>query len=439
MKNWGFLIGALVCFLGSSCSITQVAKKSARQNLLQKSQMKGSEVGIAIYNPHKDKYVYEHQADKYYTPASNTKLFSLYTGLALLGDSTTGIQYQIIKDTMYIRGTGDPSFLHPDFSRQRVFTFLNKVDMPIVMVNPVNENAVYGPGWNPLYYNAAWQPERSSFPIYGNVVRFSLKGKAIHVLPSFFSSKERLISDKSLRVNTFSVRREIDKNIFHYHIYKNSKRTIAVPFMTDKGKTTALLLADTLHKPILYEPYPMHLSEGKWKQVYNIPLDSLFKRMMHRSDNFFAEQVLQMSSMELLGKINTLNTIQYIQEESFANRNVNPHWVDGSGLSSLNRFSPKDFIAVLKLLYADYPKKRINNILPTGGEGTLSSLYQKMQQQIFAKTGTLGSGVVTLSGYFETKKGKLLYFSILLNDSKVPAKEARQSIEQFIYNIWDKG
>ena len=53
---------------------------------------------------------------------------------------------------------------------------------------------------------------------------------------------------------------------------------------------------------------------------------------------------------------------------------------------------------------------------------------------IYAKTGTLG-GVVALSGYMYTKKGKLLIFSTLVNNHQASATAVRRAVEKFIHQL----
>ena len=111
-----------------------------------------------------------------------------------------------------------------------------------------------------------------------------------------------------------------------------------------------------------------------------------------------------------------------------------PHWVDGSGLSRYDLFTPKDFIFILNKMKNDFGMERIKNILPTGGTGTISNYYRSDSGYIFVKTGTL-NGVVALSGYMYTKKNKLLLFSILVNNHTSSATSIRQGIEKFIQSI----
>jgi D-alanyl-D-alanine carboxypeptidase/D-alanyl-D-alanine-endopeptidase (penicillin-binding protein 4) len=81
--------------------------------------------------------------------------------------------------------------------------------------------------------------------------------------------------------------------------------------------------------------------------------------------------------------------------------------------------------------------KRIKNIFPTGSEGTLANYYTSERGYIFAKTGSL-SGVIALSGFLYTKKGKLLIFSTLVNNHTGSATDIRKAIEKFLQEIRNK-
>lgn len=420
----------------SSCSTTHFLQKNASANLTNQPCLKHAYVGICIYDPAQNKYIYEHDADKYFTPASNTKLYTFFTGLNYIGDSTTGIQYQVQNDTMYIRGTGDPSLLQPEFKQQPAFDFLKNTSLPIVFTNPVYENEIFGPGWSWDDYNEDYQPERAAMPLYGNVVRFSAKDNQIQVMPEWFAKNDQLRLDTSLHVRSFYVHREKDQNLFRYNTgSEKSQDTQEVPFIVSKGATTALLLSDTLHKPVLYEP-DKSLPENNWSSVQNVPLDSLFKHMMYRSDNFYAEQTDQMASMKLFDTISTYKIIHYMLANKLKDLPDPPKWVDGSGLSRFNLFTPIDMVTILRKLSAEYPQARIDSLLPTGGKGTLYYLYHDMAGYIFAKTGSL-SHDVALSGYLTTKKGNHYIFSILINHCVCPLRDARLAMQSFLHAIWE--
>jgi D-alanyl-D-alanine carboxypeptidase/D-alanyl-D-alanine-endopeptidase (penicillin-binding protein 4) len=209
-----------------------------------------------------------------------------------------------------------------------------------------------------------------------------------------------------------------------------ASRDFEVPFITGTREQLLMRLADTLHKPV-------GLLQGTapaGRLLKSIPVDTLFQPMMHRSDNFFAEQILMMCSAQKWDTIDTRKVIRYMLDSSLKDLPIEPSWVDGSGLSRYNLFTPADFVSVLQKLYKTYPKERLYPLFPTGGKGTLRSYYQQLPGRLYAKTGTL-SGCVALSGYLVTKSGKTLIFSILVNNHDTTSTVVRRAVEKFLVRV----
>lgn len=69
----------------SSCSVSKQIGKQANDILINDTAISTGHIGISIYEPATDKYWYNYNATKYFIPASNTKLFTLYAGMKYLG------------------------------------------------------------------------------------------------------------------------------------------------------------------------------------------------------------------------------------------------------------------------------------------------------------------------------------------------------------------
>src|SRR4051794_38747019 len=114
----------LVSLLFISCSSSKQIGKSAKRNVLNDPSLKTAYVGISVYDPSTKKYLYNYQGDKYFVPASNTKLPTCYAAMKYLGDSLVGLRYLTNGSDVWGIATGDPSFLNPDYPRQPVYDFL---------------------------------------------------------------------------------------------------------------------------------------------------------------------------------------------------------------------------------------------------------------------------------------------------------------------------
>src|SRR5687767_979072 len=149
------------CSLLMACSAQKGIRKSADRLLFKDSAIRNAHIGISIFDPATGKYLYDYQGNKYFVPASNTKIFSCYTALKYLGDSVPGIRYITIGDSTYIIPTGDPTFLHKDYSSQPVIDFLKKQSRPLVLTGDVWNDAALGFGWTWDDYNSSYMAERS--------------------------------------------------------------------------------------------------------------------------------------------------------------------------------------------------------------------------------------------------------------------------------------
>ena len=150
--------------------------------------------GIYIYDVTANKIVYNYNGNKYFTPASNTKIFTLFTGLEFLSDSIPAFKYAVDADTITIQGTGDPAFLHSFFKDSTALKMANNYKKVNLIVNNIIDKK-YAPGWAWEDFDSYFSPERSAFPMYGNVVTLQNE-KTLNVEPAVFEN-ELKITDKS--------------------------------------------------------------------------------------------------------------------------------------------------------------------------------------------------------------------------------------------------
>jgi D-alanyl-D-alanine carboxypeptidase/D-alanyl-D-alanine-endopeptidase (penicillin-binding protein 4) len=148
-------------------------ENTSLKQFLENKELKTAHVGVYVYDDSSKKIIADYQSDKYFVPASNTKLFSLYAGLKYLGDSLLGIRYQENDTALFIEPTGDPSLLHPDFQLQPIIDFLKKSHKKIYLINFGWQETPWGPGWAWDDYNDDYSIERSPLPVYGNFIRWN--------------------------------------------------------------------------------------------------------------------------------------------------------------------------------------------------------------------------------------------------------------------------
>lgn len=404
------------------------------QKELAKTESKFQEhIGLLVYDPESRRTVIEYNSDKYFTPASNTKIFTLLSSLHLIGDSIPAFRYVERNDSLIFWGTGDPSFLYSKvFQNERAYQFLKDQSLPLYFSSSNFYQDHFGPGWAWDDYNYSYSPERSSFPIYGNNLMITDSAESIKVDPPLFQDSIKVIKveERGRRIH-----RGIDNNLISYHKGRDtSSFAREIPFHVTPSVIT-LLLKDTLQRNVTWVDEPMPTIA---QTLYSIPSDSLYKVMMQESDNFIAEQLLQMCAEIISDSLKTDIAIEYVKNRFLFDLPDEPQWVDGSGLSRYNLFTPRSIVKLWEKIMVLVPKERLFQILAIGGEaGTIKDYYRATPAYIYGKTGTLSNNHC-LSGYLITKKGKLLIFSFMNNNYTVPTGDIKSNMESVLHEIHER-
>lgn len=390
------------------------------------------QVGFALSDLGDGQKIIEKEADKFFIPASNTKLFTFYAGLKMLPDSVPALRYIEKGDSLIFWGTGDPSFLQSQLKGVNALNFLKNNGRKLFFAPGRYTGNFYGPGWSWDDYNDYYQAEISELPIMDNLVALSNQSGTITVHPQEF--KDCFVKDSTK--NTFNVTRNFDKNLFLYAanpIPAGYKQLI--PYKTST-LLTLNLLTDTLHREVQLVNMTMPANA---KTIYNVPSDQVLREMMLPSDNFIAEQLLLVYANQFQSNLSGTEAIQYIRKKYLSSLPDQFQWVDGSGLSRMNLFSPRDIIIILQLIDKELNnREKLFSLLPAGGKtGTLKNAYPTTDHPfVYGKTGSL-SGVYNQSGYLLTKKGKTLCFSFMNNNFVNPLTDVKQEMTKLITYIHD--
>jgi serine-type D-Ala-D-Ala carboxypeptidase/endopeptidase (penicillin-binding protein 4) len=418
----------------ASCTISKQA--IVRRDLHQAEIIFQDHKGFMLYDPVTKKTLIDYQSDRYYVPASNTKVLTLFASLNILGEKVPALYYQISGDSLIIQGTGDPSFLYKYvYQDNAVYDFLKSAPQQIYFSSSNFNTAHFGPGWAWNDYNYSYSPERSALPVYGNVFKVSKPAlqSTLEIEQAYFK-KFFWLGDSLAR--TPYVMREVGGNRIDYFPGIQTKdMSWEIPFRTSP-ELIVELLSDTLKKEVKY------LRNGKAlhnKQIlYGVQTDSLYKLMMQESDNFIAEQLLLVSAGVLSDTLDPEIVMRFIQDNYFIHLPDKPIWVDGSGLSRYNLVTPRSMIKIWEMLYEQIPSDRLFQLLATGGvSGTLKNSYKADEPYVFGKTGTLRNNH-NLSGFIRTKSNKILIFSFMNNGFTKPTAEIRTEMERILRYIYEK-
>jgi D-alanyl-D-alanine carboxypeptidase/D-alanyl-D-alanine-endopeptidase (penicillin-binding protein 4) len=150
------------------------------------------------------------------------------------------------------------------------------------------------------------------------------------------------------------------------------------------------------------------------------------------SDNFIAEQLLLNVSATMTDILRSTLAIDSIQRSDFKDLPDKLNWVDGSGLSRYNLFTPRSVVKVWDKLFSMVEFDELKSLLATGGvNGTLRNLYSSDEEFIWGKTGSLRNNH-SLSGYIKTDKGRTLIFSYMNSNYTLSSSEIKGEMDNVL-------
>lgn len=242
-----------------------------------------------------------------------------------------------------------------------------------------------------------------------------------------------------------------------FHDFLSSQSVAVESSGANCGDSTKLPNYSTALNPIPI-PNSTHISP---------PLKDLIRFTNQKSDNNFAAQIFALvgklsgSTADWRGGLLVLN--EYLQKRGFNSSEY--HFKDGNGLSRYNWVSPaqtshllayaatqKNFSNFQNSLLTNYSDVNTLPIDKAQPSSALQSTYHYIkslswtgtklekygtgwEEKLWVKTGTL-EGVSSLAGYLKTKSGRLLAFSISVNNFDGKGSEMQKSFG-LLLREWD--
>ncbi|WP_312697920.1 D-alanyl-D-alanine carboxypeptidase [Sphingobacterium mizutaii] len=429
MRSILILMGLLACLTTKAQSTLNLNDEFQKSTVLPKHYY-----GFSLYDVDEQCFVYNHNQDKHFTPASNTKVFTLFASLKLIGDSIPGIAYVERGDSLIFWGTGDPSFLHPRLDNGRVYNFLKNSNKKLFYSSSPTQEPTYRNGWSIEDYEFYYQPELFPFPIYGNVVQFREVDGKLKLFPSYFERDVKQLADTTTR---YRIHRALENNRYEINELPLPKNYVNEKPFRPSDSLLVLLLQDTLKKDVglVHQQLPQDF------KIYNSVEKRVVEReMMLPSDNFLAEQFNMVASFLKYNSFKTEDLRQYMMDTYYSKLSDTIELRDGSGLSSYNKITPRSMVEVLLQISNEVRDENAKHFLfPAGGlEGTLKNVYPTPGGKAFvwAKTGTINS-VHCQSGYIITKKGKRYVFSFLNNNFMGSSSPVRKEMVRIVTHIYE--
>jgi D-alanyl-D-alanine carboxypeptidase/D-alanyl-D-alanine-endopeptidase (penicillin-binding protein 4) len=156
--------------------------------------------------------------------------------------------------------------------------------------------------------------------------------------------------------------------------------------------------------------------------------------------NLFAEHLIKEMGKKFKNKGSTEAGSEVITEFLYnSGININGLFIeDGSGLSPLNAVNTRELVRLLVFMKkkGKYFNDFYSSLPDAGKNGTLKNYFKDpvFDSRLKAKSGSM-TRVRSFAGYFTTKSGKEMVFSIIINNYSGPVKVITSGIEENIKEL----
>jgi D-alanyl-D-alanine carboxypeptidase/D-alanyl-D-alanine-endopeptidase (penicillin-binding protein 4) len=432
--------------------------------------------GIEIRDLKADKIIYSQNADHFFVPASNTKLFTTALALTRLGpDYRFHTRVLLSGRDLVLAGAGDPNLsgrtlpYEPNLPDPAPLAAINQLADEIVAhgIRRIQGNIIgddtafvyepYPPGWGLTDTYDDDGPPVSAICVDDNVAKLQIvpalaDGALVETewqLPfELFRVDNALLTDGDARREIHYQRLPGSREIRIWGSVPPDGEIAPLPLaVDDPARFAAQALKEALARrgvicdgvaiarhqlpgappldPLPGEPIAERVS---------VPLVEVARVVDKVSQNLHAEILLRDVALRLNGKGSRQAGLDALAE-FLQGAGIGPddyHFSDGSGLSRYNIVTPHAIATLLEYMAASPVHEQWIGLLPIGGvDGSLRLRFRglRLHGEIHAKTGSL-SHVSALSGYVVRDDGSMLAFSILVNNYGAPTTVIRDVIDK---------
>ncbi|MDH3522608.1 MAG: D-alanyl-D-alanine carboxypeptidase/D-alanyl-D-alanine-endopeptidase [Acidobacteriota bacterium] len=444
-------------------------------------------LGVHVVEVRSGETVYAYEPDRVRIVASNAKLF---TSAAAVDRLTPGYFLETtlqarglvlegrLAGDLAVVGAGDPTisgrhhgddplFVFRQWGRELRAAGIERVGGDLVLVDGFFEAEGVHPDWPRDQLHKWYEAPVSALTFNDNCVWVSVRPGAapgapasVEITPDVPTVRveSRALTTSRSRSHSIAVDRRPGSNVVEVSglVYQGAEPFVVAVTVPDParlfGDGLAAGLAQagvTLEGAVRVEH---HLPESPWRVLvrHRTSLQTVLEVTNKRSQNLYAEALLKLLGAELCGEGSWASGARVVA--SFLEElGIEPgaySFVDGSGMSRNDQFSPRQVTALLRHMFFHRHGRAYMQSLAYAGESDLdppwmtSSLSERFVEEryrhnVVAKTGGL-DGVSTLSGYAKGRSGTLYAFSILCNGA--PARwRAKQAQDEIVRALVDLG
>jgi len=452
------------------------------RTLIEAPRFAAATWGIKVVSLDSGRVLFEHNAGKYFVPASNTKLFTAAMALqelgprlrirtSLYGAAKPGADGALAGD-LILYGRGDPTLMAPwnggpyrpdpleALARQLQDQGVRTVQGDLVGDDSYFSAPPVGPGWEWEDLRFAYGAEPTALTLHHNVVDVwvypapgpgrpcLLFAQPGHGLAAFSNATLTCVPGSEQPVRA-------DRNPYETSLRVTGSLApgadpvrLSVPIV-DPALWAARLLERALARhgiQVLGQVRAVHfqdpatpLDPGQLVELGHLespPLLEVLRELTKDSNNLYAQLMLLQAGARRPGPDGTVPRGLQAMAAWMARAGLAPGGAvleEGSGLSRKNLLKPDAIIQLLTVMDRQPEAAAFRALLPIAGvDGTLRQRMagSKAQGNLRAKTGTLRN-THALSGYVTGAGGERLAFAILLNNYQyIPGTDPRPPAPQ---------
>ncbi|MBV9307305.1 MAG: D-alanyl-D-alanine carboxypeptidase/D-alanyl-D-alanine-endopeptidase [Acidobacteriaceae bacterium] len=478
---WIFVAASAVpCRQAASVPPTTASIKEKIAVLLNSSPVvQHGRVGYKFVKVETGEVLAEGGSSTFFTPASNTKLYTTATALVRLGadyrfhtelrTSSAWMPGQRAINDLVLVGGGDPNLSgrtlpyladEPEGDPLQAFKQLadqvagegiREIKGNILGVNTRYEGDAYPDGWTLDDSAYSYGAPVSALSLNDNTVTLILRPTQTGELaavetcpsPSEFIVLNQVVTDdsKSSHVqfhrlpgsNEVIVSGTIGKSVdgWREDLGVNDPALFAAETIADLLRDRGITLRGEPRSAISVPVGGALLAARE-----SAPVSEMIRVINKVSQNLHAEMLLREVALCRTGAGTLQNGLKereaFLQEAGITREGTGVALEDGSGLARQNLTTPDSTVALLRYMWSRPEREVWLRSLPIGGlDGSLEHRFRKIAgaQRVHAKTGSLAH-VNALSGYIETQKSGWLAFSIMVNGTVGQQAQVREFIDQ---------
>ncbi len=382
-----------ILLIASFCTFT-FGDLATSINTLLSEQSKDETIGLYVENIQTATVLYSHNGNLPMTPASTAKAFTAAAAFLSLGPnfhyvttlSTNGKIAETLNGNIYIHFSGDPTLSSIDLDtmiRQLRLHGIRSIQGNVILDETVFAGPVYGAGWGATDYENCY-----AAPITGAIINNDCSRFGVIRDPNFYAEQtvRYALIHAGIRLHGQILEGQTPSNTTLLAVHYSSSLQTILDFML--------------------------------KYSDDVYANAIFKTM---GEDYFHTGSYTSGSLALhailVGHFGTL--FGY------------PQLKDGSGLSTENRISPQQLVALYRYMYDDLRLREpfIQSLAISGQSGTLVFRLNDplLRGHVFAKTGTFyhdRGGVSNLAGYLLLPSYPPIAFAIMINNDQGDENQA---------------